>query len=421
MKKIGLLGTFFSIVLTTTAVAQRDTSDLPLVHKIVGSKFYLVPIDKKIALLDSFHTAVPEPEQGKLTEQYDLLRSEIILAYLKEGDSISGMNWWNKLRTNVGKIKTSFRWSGYLLEKDEKNNAAKAEALLKPLVDSAARLFKQDSSKTDLYNAMMPVYVKTLLALNKQDVIAYHLGALYEVNKHKFPTDAKNRVVTKPENYKITNNLSYDYGMALAATGRHKESITVLARLYLTGVEVSDKIQADIKGETTKMKGGAKYYQHLTDSVHKLDNNKLNAFAASKKDIQGQPVNFATLKGKYVLLDFWGSWCKPCRASHPHLKELYSKYKNKGFEIIGIAMESAKTPEERHKAWADAVQADGLTWLQVLNNEQLERFDAVKEFGVTAFPTKILLDKEGNIIGRYVGSGSGGEEFGTRLKELLGE
>ena len=121
------------------------------------------------------------------------------------------------------------------------------------------------------------------------------------------------------------------------------------------------------------------------------------------------------------MLDFWGSWCKPCRASHPHLKELYGKYKNKGFEIIGIAMESAKTPEERHKAWADAVQADGLTWLQVLNNEQIERFDAVKEFGVTAFPTKILLDKEGNIIGRYVGSGSGGETFGTRLKELLGE
>lgn len=414
MKKFRLIGCLIGMVISTTAWSQRDTSDLPLVHKIVGSKFYLVPIDKKIAILDSFHAAIPEPEKGKLAEQYDLLRSEIVFTYLKAGDSISGYAWWNKIHTNVGKIKTAFRWSSYLLQQDEKNNAATAEALLKPLVDSAGNLFRKDNKQKDLYNAMMPVYVQSLRALGKQDAIAYHLGPLYEVNKQKFPAPRKRSAT-------LTDNLSYVYGMALAATGRHKEAIAVLGRLYLSGEEVSEKIQADIKSETAKVKGGAALYQHMADSVNSFNKSKLNAFAKAKKDINGAPVNFAALKGKYVLLDFWGSWCKPCRNSHPHLKELYSKYKDKGFEIIGIAMEHAATPEGRHKAWADAVQADGLTWLQVLNNEQLQQFDAVKEFEVTAFPTKILLDREGKIVGRYVGNGSSGEAFGARLKQLLGE
>ncbi len=78
------------------------------------------------------------------------------------------------------------------------------------------------------------------------------------------------------------------------------------------------------------------------------------------------------MKGKYVLIDFWGSWCHPCRASHPHLKELYAKYKDKGFEIIGVAQETAKTPEEQRQSWTGAIAKDSLTWPQIMNNENSE-------------------------------------------------
>jgi hypothetical protein len=71
--------------------------------------------------------------------------------------------------------------------------------------------------------------------------------------------------------------------------------------------------------------------------------------------------------------------------------------------------------------WSTAIAADGLPWLQVLTNENAEQFDAMKEYGVTAFPTKTLPGHDGNIIGRYVGNGNGGEAFGARLEQLLRE
>ncbi|QDZ63053.1 TlpA family protein disulfide reductase [Elizabethkingia bruuniana] len=129
----------------------------------------------------------------------------------------------------------------------------------------------------------------------------------------------------------------------------------------------------------------------------------MQAFPINKNDINGKPFDLQSLKGKYVLLDFWGSWCMPCRKSHPHMKELYKKYKAEGFEIVGIAQEESPTYEKSRKSWLEAVKKDDIHWIQVLNNEDIKRSDIVKDYGITAFPTKILLDRDGKIIARYVG------------------
>ena len=119
--------------------------------------------------------------------------------------------------------------------------------------------------------------------------------------------------------------------------------------------------------------------------------------------MQGEAVTLAGLKGKYVLLDFWDSWCGPCRASHPHLKELYRKY-GKEMAFIGIASENAKDLITARRLWKQAVHEDGLTWTQILNNEGIESYNLVKLFHVSSFPTKILIDPEGRIVARYVGA-----------------
>jgi len=138
----------------------------------------------------------------------------------------------------------------------------------------------------------------------------------------------------------------------------------------------------------------------------------------TKKDNYGQPFTLSSLKGKYVLLDFWGSWCGPCRASHPHLKEVYAKYKDKGLEIVGVADEKANNLEDAKKAWLKAISDDGIGWIQVLNNYEKASADLAMAYGITGFPTKILLDKDGKVLFKLVGSG--GDELDQKLKAVLG-
>ena len=134
-----------------------------------------------------------------------------------------------------------------------------------------------------------------------------------------------------------------------------------------------------------------------------------------KVDQNGKPVRLSDFKGKYVLLDFWGSWCGPCRASHPHLRELQAKYGPKGLVVLNIAQENGKNARA---IWLKAVEEDQLTWTQILNNEKLEECDVVKLFSITAFPTKVLIDGEGKIVVRAVGES---EPIDTKLKEVFGQ
>ena len=92
----------------------------------------------------------------------------------------------------------------------------------------------------------------------------------------------------------------------------------------------------------------------------------------SRTSLDGDKVSLSDYKGKYVLLDFWGSWCAPCRASHPHLKELYEEYSPKGLVLVGVAQEFGKDIDKMRKLWSDAVEEDGLKWVQVLENDDPE-------------------------------------------------
>lgn len=125
----------------------------------------------------------------------------------------------------------------------------------------------------------------------------------------------------------------------------------------------------------------------------------------TKTDLNGQPLSLSSFRGKYVLLDFWGSWCVPCRKGNPHLKELYSRYKEKGFDIIGIAADN-----NTEEAWRKAIEKDGLPWHHILVGD----LEAV--YNITLYPTKILIDKQGNVIGRF---GVDEKELDEQLKAIF--
>jgi len=108
---------------------------------------------------------------------------------------------------------------------------------------------------------------------------------------------------------------------------------------------------------------------------------------------EGQTVTLSSLKGKYVLVDFWASWCGPCRQENPNVVRMYQKYKDKGFEIYGVSLDESK------EKWVTAIAKDKLTWPHVSDLKGWNSSAALK-YNIQAIPQTLLLDKEGKIIAK---------------------
>jgi thiol-disulfide isomerase/thioredoxin len=159
----------------------------------------------------------------------------------------------------------------------------------------------------------------------------------------------------------------------------------------------------------------AKMFKQTSDRQGKLEGSKgqqAPAFTLTDKD--GKNLSLSDYKGKYLLMDFWGSWCGPCRQSHPHLVELYNKYKGVNFDIVGLASERDTLGERWRKAIAD----DKLTWKQANLATNSKGEEVLDDYNVRAFPTKILINPKGEIMAFYVG---GSSELDDKLKEIFGK
>lgn len=122
----------------------------------------------------------------------------------------------------------------------------------------------------------------------------------------------------------------------------------------------------------------------------------------------GKPVALSSFKGKYVMIDFWASWCKPCRAEFPNLKKVYAQYKSKGFEIFGVSI------DEKEQDWLGALKNEQPSWLQVRDNAGQQNSVAAL-YAISYIPQTYLLDKDGKIIAKELR----GAELEKKLAEIL--
>lgn len=111
-------------------------------------------------------------------------------------------------------------------------------------------------------------------------------------------------------------------------------------------------------------------------------------------DPSGKRISLSSLKGKVVLVDFWASWCGPCRQSNPHIVSLFNKYKNQGFTIFSVSLDKDK------EAWKRAIKSDGLIWPNHVSDFMQWESPLVKQYGFDAIPFTVLIDKNGTIIGK---------------------
>lgn len=125
-------------------------------------------------------------------------------------------------------------------------------------------------------------------------------------------------------------------------------------------------------------------------------------------DTTGNPISISSFKGKFLLIDFWASWCTPCREENPKVVKLYSDFKDKGFEIIGVSF------DERRENWIKAIEKDSLTWAHVSDLKGWAS-SAGKLYGIISIPATVLIDPEGTIVAKNLR----GDALRQKLEELI--
>jgi peroxiredoxin len=130
----------------------------------------------------------------------------------------------------------------------------------------------------------------------------------------------------------------------------------------------------------------------------------------TQNDVNGKPVSLASLKGKYVLIDFWASWCGPCRAEYPYLHKAYDQFKGKNFEIIGVSLDDKKA------LWVNSIKDNKFDWLEVCDLKGHQN-DVVVAYGINAIPQSFLVDPNGIIIAKNLR----GDDLVEKLKEVIKE
>lgn len=129
------------------------------------------------------------------------------------------------------------------------------------------------------------------------------------------------------------------------------------------------------------------------------------------KDPDGKTRKLSDLRGKIVMIDFWASWCSPCRMENPNVVRLYKKYHDKGFEIYSVSLDKTRD------AWVRAIQQDGLEWPNHVSDLRGWTSSGGASYGIRSVPSTVLVDRDGKIIARNLR----GQELANKLKEIFGE
>ena len=194
---------------------------------------------------------------------------------------------------------------------------------------------------------------------------------------------------------------------------QHSDSyISLMALIEVAGKDVDvPAIEPVFKGLSPALRN-TPAAKRFAKELYDLGPLSIGAIAPdfSQNDVNDKPVKLSDFRGKYVLLDFWASWCGPCRAENPNVVEAYHAYSDKNFTVLGVSLDQPGKKD----AWLAAIKKDGLPWIQV-SDLQFWNNAAAKLYQVRAIPQNFLIDPSGKIVAKNLR----GEALQEKLKMLL--
>jgi peroxiredoxin len=198
---------------------------------------------------------------------------------------------------------------------------------------------------------------------------------------------------------------------------KNPNSYISLAQLKnLVEDEPIDKVEGLYAGLSSELKSSDLGTKLLT-AIDAAKKTSVGAMAMdfTQNDPDGKPVKLSDFRGKYVLVDFWASWCGPCRAENPHVVEAYQKFKDKNFTVLGVSLDGGNTRTTK-EAWLKAVEKDQLTWTHVSDLKGWEN-EAARAWGIRGIPANFLIDPDGKIVAKNLR----GQALQDKLAEILGK
>lgn len=243
---------------------------------------------------------------------------------------------------------------------------------------------------------------KTLIA-NEKSASKEEVNEAFLVSKKKVEDFAKASMINDPSNaYNIV------LSMALLPTTSFdqwdSENLKVL-EAAAQGFEIKYGSQPAAKTFRSQVDRIQEAYSQYASTT----NGSISAPEIALKNPEGKILKLSDLRGKVVLIDFWASWCGPCRQENPNVVRLFKKYQNKGFTVFSVSL------DEDVNAWKNAIQKDGLTWPNHVSDLKGWETPLISTYGFDAIPFTVLVNKDGKVIGTNLR----GEQLEQKLKELF--